>query len=355
MIEKDYLPQYAAEAVRDLRKTHDHLTNPELPGYTPGRVSCGRASLSVAETIEKAMHLVLPVNGEIYRDNKEVPTKEEGLSFIGIPAPFVTIEFPCSYPSEEKSSRVWEGDGGEQYNIFDVKLKRISNPEAELVLIIDFKQLNEDTVEITGTNETVSPVAIMHLGKFKKPFKTLDVNWIINSWGILLYSPLEVTLPTAEEKALYDWTYKTPNKMFNLYEYLNGVEQPTELSDAEASKESSAFTAAIATTLQTCHALRVGAMLEHRVEKSYTRNRTFQKKGVGGFEYHVLRLPHGTVKETLGSREGSDRDGPRYHFRRAHLRNLSSGAQTFVRSCFVGNRDKGVVDKSYEMTKGEAA
>jgi len=353
--EKDYLPQYAAEAVRDLRKTYDHLTNPRLPGYTPGRALCGRASLSVAETIEKAMHMVLPMNGEIYRDNREVPTEEEGLSFVGIPAPFVTIEFPYSYSDGEESSQIQEGVGDEQYNIFNVKLKRITSPEAELILLIDFKQLNEEAVEITEANGTFSPVAIMHLAKFKKPFKTLDVSWIMNSWGMLLYSPLEVTLPTAEEKALYDWSYKTPNKLFSLYEYLNGVEESTELSDAGASKESAAFTSTIASALQACHALRVGATLEQRVEKSYTRTRTLQKQGVGGFEYHVLRLPHGTVKETLGSRAGGERDCPRYHFRRAHLRNLSSGAQTFVRSCFVGNRDKGVVEKNYEVTKEVAA
>jgi len=358
MIEKDYLPQYAAEATRDLRKSHDHLTNTRLATYTPERAICGRAELSVAEMIEKAMHMVLPVNGEIYRDRNATPTKEEGMSFVGIPAPFVTIEYPCSYSDGEKTSqeRAWEGDDGKHQSVFGIKTKCLSHPEAELILLIDFKQLYEDKVVTMETDETPTPVALMHLAKFSHPFTTIDVRWVMNSWGILLYSPFEVTLPTVEEETLYGWKYKTPHKLFNLYEYLNGVEQLTHLSDTEIKQSGIAFTDSIATALQACHALNVGAVLETRKEKSYTRNRTLQKQGVGGFEYHVLRLPHGTVKETLGSRcGGGERDGPRYHFRRAHLRNLSKGTQTFVRSCFVGNRDKGVVEKNYELDKEVAA
>jgi len=356
MIEKDYLPQYAAEAVRDLRKRHDHLTNTRLANYTPERAICGRAELSVAEMIEKAMHMVLPVNGEIYRDKSAVPTKEEGASFVGIPAPFVTIEYPCSYSDGEKTSQVLEGDDCSHHSVFDVKMKRMSHPEAELILLIDFKQLFEDTVATIETGETLSAVALIQLAKFSRPFATIDTPWAMNLWGILLYSPFEVTLPTVEEEALYGWKYKTPHRLFNLYEYLNGVEQPTQLSDTEINKSGISFTEPIATALQACHALNVGAVLETRKEKSYTRTRTLEKQGVGGFEYHVLRLPHGTVKETLGSRcGGGERDGPRYHFRRAHLRNLSKGTQTFVRSCFVGNRDKGVVEKNYELDREVAA
>lgn len=45
------------------------------------------------------------------------------------------------------------------------------------------------------------------------------------------------------------------------------------------------------------------------------------------------------------------RQSPRFHFRRGHVRALSSGAETYVSPCWVGSAASGVVSKTYEVTQ----
>lgn len=46
---------------------------------------------------------------------------------------------------------------------------------------------------------------------------------------------------------------------------------------------------------------------------------------------------------------GGTHSSPRQHFRRGHLRRLQNGDVVWVRHCLVGNRNLGVVDKSYSL------
>lgn len=46
----------------------------------------------------------------------------------------------------------------------------------------------------------------------------------------------------------------------------------------------------------------------------------------------------------------SDRQGPREHLRRGHIRRLQDGRRVWVQSCVVGNRENGVINKSYGVT-----
>jgi hypothetical protein len=101
--------------------------------------------------------------------------------------------------------------------------------------------------------------------------------------------------------------------------------------------------------IQCCHSLRAGATLEERSEPSAARRWKMEKRGVGGFTYHVLKLPSKTG-QTLEMGVGSHAS-PRFHIRRAHIRKLPTGVLTFVRQCFVGDRDRGTVKKHYQMVR----
>lgn len=335
MIEKDYLPQYAAEAVRDLEILSSH---PEH----------GDTYRNVSELIRQAAHVVLPVNGEIYRSKTEDFTKEECISSSVMPHAITTFEHAINNDYFAKNK------DGTEVNPIDV-------PDAMLTLVIDYKLFpNYDRAEHVKYEHDSdpslgprNPLTIINLSRFGYGHYRYrrDIRWsLINAYATTL-TPIyfrEVNGKQCTELGLVD--IFTKKRLTDS----NG-KMIVEDYGVESEQLVAIYMASLDATLQTCHSLRVGATLEARKEKSYTRNRVFEKKGVGNFEYHILKLPHGTVKETLGAREGSDRDGPRYHFRRAHLRNLSTGAQTFVRSCFVGNREKGVVEKEYKMEKEIAA
>jgi hypothetical protein len=331
MIEKDYLPQYAAEVVVDLERSYKML----------GDI----AYKNMAEMVRNAAHIVLPVNGEIYRDIHLNISKEECVSTGVMPHMITTFEYPINdqyfLVEDSESTKPLFSDNSQK---------------AVITMVIDHKLNPYSSLDDLGYNESEFgkryPISIFNFTKFK-------TNWKLSTYYMSLLTPL-VMVETNEQQS----TELNIINTFTRETILGSAKHYTkENVEAIAEKEGihpytiiSMHMAGINAVAQACHSLRVGATLEQRQDKSYTRNRTFQKKGVGGFEYHVLRLPHGTVKETLGSRcGGGERDGPRYHFRRAHLRNLSTGAQTFVRSCFVGNRDKGVVEKNYELDKEVAA
>lgn len=340
MTEKDYLPQYAAELVSDLKIWTQSTRRAAL--FSNKRklaVQAVEQLEGLIDTVKKSIHIVLPVDGLIYRNLYDIPTKEELVSTRAIPAPMVTIEHAIS--------KTYWSEGGPK-----------DAPVALLTFVVDHKQYDAEyqngkqtpTVTISGSDEQFTQASVINFWKYSSP-RLIDsgsserVSWWIAGDYITLPVPFDVSVDAVDPEKVH-----TSAAIYNMFD-----EDRVQVADSERVIASlNNYYGSVNSIIQTCHALRVGATLEERKEKSYTRNRTFEKKGVGGFEYHILRLPHGTVKETLGSRQG-DRDGPRYHFRRAHLRNLSSGAQTFVRSCFVGNREKGEVVKNYEMKKETAA
>lgn len=311
-VDKDYLPQFAAEVVRDLQKIHE--INPSEKNVA-----------QLIKLVREAEHIVLPKNGEIYRSANEFPTEEECDSFVGIPAPVLTVEF---------ATDVVAGKFGG------------TSADACLLLVLDHKQIDENTIveDLQETGKKHTYVSFIIFWRFSPGLYSRhpDLHWSYCEYHMNVLSPMHV-IKNGESRGIAASVIDMETK------------DPLLEGDPQLPGMMSNYKAGISAILQACHSLNVGATLEPRKEKSYTRSRKFEKVGVGGFEYHVLKLPTGTVHETLSGQRGAERDGPRYHFRRAHLRKLPTGLQTFVRSCFVGNRDKGVVAKEYAIpTPNEA-
>ena len=330
MTEKDYLPQYAAELVHDLKVQEDewcYSANAALKRWGENNpiykeeFAKAEAFKNTAEMVRNAVHIVLPLNGQVYvPSSSNTYTLEECESSQALPHVLTTFEHAVD-------KNYYDADNLDEFEI----------PDASVSLAVDFKQLDVDDERFKDERlPDRSPVSVIAFSRFKK--NTKGVRWCLNSYHLVMYTPLVFS------------SNGTELSLSNVY-----TKEGLSRDDSRVDEVFISLNANMETVVRACHALRVGAVLEERQEKSYTRNRTLQKKGVGGFEYHVLRLPHGTVRETLGSRSGGERDAPRYHFRRAHLRNLSKGTQTFVRSCFVGNREKGEIQKEYKLESGVAA
>lgn len=304
-VERDYLPQFAAEVVKDLQRIHE--INPNEKNVA-----------QLIRLVREAEHMVLPKNGEIYRSADEFPTEEECESFVGIPAPVLTIEFAMDGAASSFSNSV--------------------RADACLLLVLDHKQIDEDTIveDLQETGKKHTYVSFVIFWRFSPGLysKHPELHWSFCDHHMNVLSPMRV-IKNGGSRGI-------AASAINM-ETRDAVPE----GDPQIPGLMSNYKVGISAILQACHSLNVGATLEPRKEKSYTRSRKFEKLGVGGFEYHVLKLPTGTVRETLSGQRGAERDGPRYHFRRAHLRKLPTGIQTFVKSCFVGNRDKGAVAKDY--------
>lgn len=84
------------------------------------------------------------------------------------------------------------------------------------------------------------------------------------------------------------------------------------------------------------------------VDKPHALNKKRAKKNLPPLDsYHILKLPmYGKPK--YEGQEHSDRNSPRLHFRRGHVRRLSPEQLTWVSHCMVGDASRGTVEKHYQ-------
>jgi hypothetical protein len=302
-----FLPQYAANAVIDLESfARKYRGHPALALYA-------FATDCAAKMIRTAVHVVLPTNGEIYRSNdldRTAPSTDEADSFVGLPAPVTCFEYAWTH---------FHGGGGNQC----LAARRIT-------LVSDSKQVFKlDSQPPPGMVHTAAVISVF--------FNEHSRTWVLSPFAMNVAQPLaSQTLGTSwgVRACLRDFT---TDKTF---------ESNTEHSREVAGELFPDLIAAV----QCCHALRAGASFEEHTEQHASRRWKFDKRGVGDFTYHVLKLP-ATRSATGHADISGSHDSPRYHIRRAHIRKLPSGVLTFVRHCFVGDPAKGAVGKHYGMQK----
>lgn len=313
---QEFLPQYAAHAVVDLEKQAKMLR--ASPAFTHD-AALRRAWVlhtSVANFIRNAVHVVLPTNAEIYRSNAlggAMPTPDECESICGLPAPVTCFEYPWSYPS----------DIG-RHNEHTQKASR------RITLAIDLKQLG-GAAKFGPADISARILSVYH--------HEGEGLWTIYPSLLGITQPLEPAPVTREGR-----------RFWHVAGSVRDLQQDTcsgQMYDQHFGDLLGEMLSDIGAVVQACHALRAGAQLAERTEPSRARRKKFEKRGVEGFTYHILKtLSHAREH----SREGlGTHVSPRFHVRRAHIRKLSSGALAFVRQCFVGEKKTGVVHKHYAV------
>lgn len=310
---EEFLPQYAAQAVIDL----EHTAKEAKKMLGPNNLSVVNM-IGIAGLIRSAVHVVLPPNGEIYRSNGwggEVPTADEVESFGGLPAPVTCFEYPWTHPKAPEDETVGT--------------KRIT-------LVHDCRQ--------TYDGAPLPPGQFFYTQIFSVFYHEVYKIWAMYPGMINIVQPLEMGILNRKEKI---WSLNA--RYHNL--------ETGEISDRHNVTEYERkcigeFRSDITAVVQCCHSLRAGAHFEEQREGSSSRRWKFDKKGVGGFTYHVLKLPaHPDTPRAPRGESSGTHASPRFHIRRHHIRKLPNGTLKFVRQCFVGDKDRGVVQKTYQVKK----
>lgn len=298
----ELLPELAARAVASLENPPSNLTKPGYAEYAAG----------IATAIRNATHVVLPRNGEIYRawEGQEMP-EYECQAMASLPGPICTFEFSCNNTDRvvvawsRRQLGFYEGDDALDDEILLTDVRQATTAE-ERAHVID----------IFGENI-----------------------WLPEQSRLLVHTHTKIknqTLAEGQKAFVVDCSiYPDTRSEADCQELLGS---PKLFADA--------YGRAIFAISQACVAMQAGATLEERSETSASRRWRMEKKGVGGFTYHVLKLPHSS---SSGAVAGGSHGSPRLHIRRAHLRKLPTGVLTFVRQCFVGDGDRGAVGKHYKM------
>jgi hypothetical protein len=297
-----FLPQYAARAIVDLERQAKSKNYAWTPFY--------RKALEIVPLmLRSAVQIVLPPNGEIYRPNNmrandTPPNADEVESFNGLPAPVTCFQYPFTYN---------DGDGD------------VAAPK-RITMVCDGKQ----------THHGSPPAGSVCCATFL----SVVFNESLGQW-MLMDSELSVAEPLEIDRWHVPWGLRAAVRNLN-----DGKDL---CMDNERSRQIiGQWKSDITAVIQCCHALRAGATLVEHTEPSSTRRRKFGRLGVGGLTYHVLTLP-ARISNGQGIPVGAHAS-PRFHIRRAHIRKLPTGALTFVRQCFVGDRDRGEVIKTYRVT-----
>lgn len=299
-----FLPHMAAEAYTDLSHGADSL-----------RLSTDPAMHQMADAVEgmayflsRAMHMVLPRNAEIYRSNEWgglEPSEAERVSFNGLPSRILALQYDWSY----------------------VETSVMPSAPKRITLVVDSR----------GESGEPPPDTVPCITIFSIFFNEKNGMWTTVDAALSVQMPLM----TRSGSVPLDWGFAAA-----IRDLATGKDVPPNPEDKDLRRLIGEFRPDLTAIVQTCHALRAGAILqEHRPNPRKKRD---QLSASLGFTYHVLKLPNGiTPHAYLGGTHAS----PRFHVRRGHLRTLSSGAVTFVRQCFVGNPERGRVDKHYALEK----
>lgn len=305
--DKGFLPQFAAKAVIDLEKIGNNSNIKNTMKIYAG------ACVHVATLLRHAVHVVLPLNGEIYRDTLPfggaIPTQEECDSFGGLPAPITSFEY---YWSHDLAA----GEVGARAP------KRIS-------LVIDNKQFHD------GPTPNGFVICAQLFSIYYDEHQRM---WALHQCTPAIATPLVCSMGP-KKRGIWDWGWLGAGWK----DLLNDGRLSMEQDSAHAGE----LRADVTVVVQACHALRAGASLQSASEKIASRRKKFSAKGVGGFTYHILNVP--SHSPTSANSGGETHASPRQHIRRAHIRKLPSGTLTFVRQCFVGSNENGVVHKNYRL------
>ena len=291
---------YAAQAVRGLREWAGKAMI-----YRPDLTEDVQVALTMSSLIETAVHLSLPDGGLIFDDGLK------GLRGQTLNLPFPTITVEYFVPPEDATVT----DVGDTY-------------VAKRLILAHEREENGQPV--------VSCLVVCEV----------DGRWI----------------PMQGECSLFREGWDSYDEQGRLR--MNGLVRPVlpgmfkQLVKQEGEDRAFRFIAndveaECAALLELCEALTCSNVSAPVVQKAdAAKNARRVKDGkLPIYETRMLMVDVGKEsgeRAALGSGQG-DRNGPRQHLRRGHIRNLADGRRVWVSPCRVGSSERGIVHKTYGM------
>lgn len=286
---------YAAQAERDLRE----LAGDGNPMRDPTQLR------AVATAIGEAQHFALPDGGKIFDDALR------GLAGHDLRLPFDAITIEFHYPSNGASTVVLALEREREWFAGGMAL--------------------QSALDRSDDDRFILVVMLMR-------------------WGRLRWMP--VPLAGLIEASSFN-TGRAPH-MYPFVMFAN-------LYDAQITRSGSTYESILDNQLS----YGVGSLFEFlealtcaNVEPSIHQPATpkLNAKRVKAGKLPIYETKVLTIKPTRETGEsrgplGHERNGPRQHLRRGHIRRLPSGKNTWVQSCVVGSLRNGLIDKSYEVAR----
>lgn len=338
---------YAAQAEKGLLQYADRLLK---NGKTMGQdFSLDHYFIhELSKGIGRAMHFVLPDSGRVFNDGLRGISGE----LIRLPYPEITIEYYTATDNQKI-------DGGAT---IPVEKRVIYAAEIDLKL---FEKAIAPIGNFFGdkAGKNAEKIAEFHKNRDNQVFihvaaafftdgiwtPCMSIFRLAQDWDESSNRPVSPLKPITENqhgnKIYGGLGFLCPN-LANLIAEEVGEEYMLRGAAHDITGEVSAM-------LELCEALsctNVEAIIHQSANHKINSKRVKAGK-LPIYETKVLTIkPNRDIRETR-STFGYERNGPRQHLRRGHIRRLSSGENTWVQSCVVGSLLKGHIDKSYEVKR----
>lgn len=286
-----------------------------------------KAVREFSESIGEAVHFALPDNGRIMEDGLK------GLKGINLrlPYPSITVEF---FVDEKAPFRPELETRAPKRLAFAYEV-----PEG---MLDDVPEFSEGGVIVFAANFVEGDNGT---GGYWSPIPmglAIPRRW--EGWGGLAVQP---SMAPAENGATFACV-SAPlcHEIYAKMVYEFGEEQAELYAHHDIQDEATAV-------LELCEALAC-SNIESEVIEPVDQRKNAKRIKQGKLQiYETRRL---VIKAPLTRSAGShaqgsgDRQGPREHLRRGHIRRLQDGRRIWVQSCVVGSRENGVIHKSYAIT-----
>lgn len=192
------------------------------------------------------------------------------------------------------------------------------------------------------------------MGPIRLPFKTISVEWWAEgSRFCVLAIDAETTVLVMFSLCLDGKNWAIPDAAC-IYEGLSQGEVSAKFvgPDAEKIEAQPLMHVMVLAVLELCEALscsNVDSEVMEPVDQRKNAKRIKQGK-LPMYETRRLVIKAPITRVAASPAQGdSDRQGPREHLRRGHIRRLQDGRRIWVQSCVVGSRENGVIHKSYAV------
>ncbi len=347
---------YAAQVERSLK---EHASNANNSDWIPigskndiQEYQEHAVSLAFAETINKAVHFVLPEDGIIFDDELK------GIKDTQLKLPYdrVTLEYRIT---------------GKKYNENQIK-----NIEFNKRFLLAEKASKSTLFNIIQhiTDDYVQERKKLYIDEniFVTNYLFIDNQWIPNALGYIIpcawennkfpSAPPTCSAPPAipriaKPEKLYPFTsnQKTKVPFEPVVIYAGRIEKQKEKYGIEKTEYMWSFATIpdIRALLEFCEALSCvnvkSDIIQHENKAINIKRQKNNKLPLYETRILTLTLPTKSREKSV-SNESQDRRSPRQHLRRGHIRRLDDKRKIWVNSCVVGKSEDGIIEKTYNIT-----
>lgn len=319
------MKNYAAYAEKCLRNQVENLKKQKCIGLDIKKLT------DIADGIKRSVHFELPDAGKLLDDDLRGMRGQH----LRLPFKEITIEYDFDF----KEELLYGEETSTKMLIYASEIDCLQENDANLKSLI-----NENNLQ---NQQTVILIHACYGDKNK--------NFVITSIGAILQTDWNNPLNPDKQYKIKNLQSKIGTEVYFVPYVLKILESEywkSEFPEKYITHLAEGITQPVLSLLELCEALtckNVG------YENIYTENKKLNQRRIndGKIPFYETKTLTLTTINGLNVNEDNKnlelKNSPRQHLRRGHIRHLKTGVNIWINACVVGNKNMGIIEKSYKV------